>query len=277
MPVIANNTAANSALVYLNRNSAQQDKSLNKISSGSRIVTASDDAAGLAVGSSLRADVAAYKQAATNVQQANALLKVADAGLSGIGEILQRMSTLAAQAMSGSVDTTARGFINTEFVALRTEVDNIANNTRFNGQALIDGSYTAALGTFLVGAISTDTIAANLSTVDGNIAALNINASVVTGANTTNAAAAFTAVGTAIDTISTARATVGSFMSRFEYRGDYIAGAVESQSAAVSAIMDVDLASEQTTLVSKQVLTEASIAALSQANQMKSSLLSLVR
>jgi flagellin len=182
------------------------------------------------------------------------------------------MKSLAAQSNSGSVDATARGFINTEFLQLRGEIDNIADNTIFNGSALINGNFNQ---NFQVGILATNTIVTNLTTVDANIAALGIaTAAVDTVANATAASAL---LDTAINNISSYRSTVGSLLSRFEYRGDVINDSIENLSAAQSAIMDVDIAAEQSNLVSKQVLTEAAIAALSQANQMKSSLLSLVR
>lgn len=270
MPVIATNTSANSALIYLNRNSREMDKSLGKLSSGSRIVRASDDAAGLAVGSSLRADVTTLKQAAVNAVQARSVLQTVDGALARVGDILQRMKALATQANSGSLDSAALGFVDTEYQQLVTEWGDIGANTQFNGTNLLDGSYNL---NFQVGVDATnDIIAVDLSTVD--VTALTANGDVTTQANAATESAALDAD---IDTISTARATVGAYLSRFEYRGDVIDSSIENLTAAQSAIMDVDIAAEQSNLVSKQVLTEASIAALSQANQMKSSLLSLVR
>ena len=115
MPVIATNTSANTALTYLNRNSEDQAKSLSKLSSGSRIVVASDDAAGLAVASRLQADITTLNQAARNALQGRAVVQVADGALSRIGDMLQRMKSLAAQSLSGSVDNASRGFINQEY------------------------------------------------------------------------------------------------------------------------------------------------------------------
>ena len=277
MPVIATNTSANTALIYLNNNSRSMDKSLAKLSSGSRIVRASDDAAGLAVGSSLRADITTLKQGGINAVQARSVLQTADGALARVGDILQRMKSLTAQAVSGSVDATSRGFIDQEYDALKAEAIAIGANTSFNGTALLTGNYNATnnVATFQVGIAVGDTIVADLTTVV-------VTAAVMTSlaANTDTAANAITAsplVDADIDRVSAHRATVGSLLSRFEYRGDVIASSVENLTSAASAIMDVDLAAEQTNLVSNQVLTEASIAALSQANQMKSSLLSLVR
>lgn len=277
MPVIKTNTAANSALIYLNKNSREQSSSLAKLSSGSRIVRASDDAAGLAVGASLRADTSTLKQAAVNSIQAQSVLQTADGALARVGDILQRMKSLTAQAVSGSVDSTSRGFIDQEYDQLKAEAIAIGTGTTFNGTALLTGNYNATnnVATFQVGIAVTETIVADLTTVV-------VTAAVMTSlaANTDTAANAIAAaplVDADIDRVSAHRATVGSLLSRFQYRSDVIDSSIENLESASSAIMDVDIAAEQSNLTTRQVLTEASIAALSQANQMKSSLLSLVR
>lgn len=277
MPVIKTNTAANSALIYLNKNSREQSSSLAKLSSGSRIVRASDDAAGLAVGASLRADTSTLKQAAVNSIQAQSVLQTADGALARVGDILQRMKSLTAQAVSGSVDATSRGFIDQEYDQLKAEAIAIGTGTTFNGTALLTGNYNATnnVATFQVGIAVTETIVADLTTVV-------VTAAVMTSlaANTDTAANAIAAaplVDADIDRVSAHRATVGSLLSRFQYRSDVIDSSIENLESASSAIMDVDIAAEQSNLTTRQVLTEASIAALSQANQMKSSLLSLVR
>ena len=279
MPVIATNTSANSALVYLNKNSREQDKSLSKLSSGSRIVRASDDAAGLAVSSALRADVSSLKAAANNIVQARSVLQTADGALARVGDILQRMKSLTAQAISGSVDATSRGFINQEYQALKAEAIAVGAGTTFNGTALLTGNYNATnnVATFQVGILATETIVADLTAVVVTAAGLPSLAPAIATTTAALAIAAAPLVDADIDETSASRATVGALLSRFEYRGDVVASTTESLESAISSIVDVDLAAEQTNLVSKQVLTEAAIAALSQANQMKSSLLSLVR
>jgi flagellin len=278
MPVIATNTAANSALIYLNNNSRAQDKSLAKLSSGSRIVRASDDAAGLAVAARLQANVTTLRQAATNGVQARSLLQTADGALARIGDMLQRMKSLAAQSNSGAVDATARGFINTEYQQLLAEITSTVTATTFNGTTLIDGTFNQ---NFQMGISATATIAVNLSTINVNVVNLGLTAANGSNANAVGTVALAVATSgeldTAINNISTHRATVGALLSRFEYRGDVVDTQTDNLDAARSAIMDVDLAAEQTNLTSKRVLTESSIASLAQANQMKQSLLSLVR
>ncbi len=277
MPVIKTNTAANSALIYLNKNSREQSSSLAKLSSGSRIVRASDDAAGLAVGASLRADTSTLKQAAVNSIQAQSVLQTADGALARVGDILQRMKSLTAQAVSGSVDATSRGFIDQEYDQLKAEAIAIGTGTTFNGTALLTGNYNATnnVATFQVGIAVTETIVADLTTV---VVTAAVMTSLAANTNTAaNAIAAAPLVDADIDRVSAHRATVGSLLSRFQYRSDVIDSSIENLESASSAIMDVDIAAEQSNLTTRQVLTEASIAALSQANQMKSSLLSLVR
>ena len=290
MPVIATNTSANTALTYLNRNSEDQAKSLSKLSSGSRIVVASDDAAGLAVASRLQADITTLNQAARNALQGRAVVQVADGALSRIGDMLQRMKSLAAQSLSGSVDNASRGFINQEYQQLVSEIDAIVADAEFNRNVMLDGTFNQSI---IVGVDSGDTIAVDWATAgtdqinaaSSNLGDLNgsgtvkLNATAVDaiGGGAGSAEEALDAVDDAIDSISSFRSTVGSFISRFEYRGEYIQTAIENLSAAKSSIMDVDIAAEQSNLVSKQVLTEASIAALAQANQSKSSLLALLR
>ena len=144
----ATNTTANTALRYLSQNSAASASSLAKLSSGSRIVKASDDAASLAVGTKIRADITALKQAQVNTTQASAVLQVADGALNQTTEVLMRMKSLAAQAASGQVSATERGFIDAEYQQMASQLTDIGNMTTFNGTKLLDGTYNE---NFLVG------------------------------------------------------------------------------------------------------------------------------
>ena len=218
MPVIATNTSANTALTYLNRNSEDQAKSLSKLSSGSRIVVASDDAAGLAVASRLQADITTLNQAARNALQGRAVVQVADGALSRIGDMLQRMKSLAAQSLSGSVDNASRGFINQEYQQLVSEIDAIVADAEFNGNVLLDGTFNQS---FLVGVDSGDTIAVDWATAgtdqinaaSSNLGDLNgsgtvkLNATAVDaiGGGAGSAEEALDAVDDAIDSISSFR------------------------------------------------------------------------
>src|SRR3546814_16720436 len=130
MPVVTTNTAANSALRFLNQNSAAASSSVSKLSSGSRIVKASDDAAGLAVSTRLRSDVSVLKQASINASQGSSVLQVADGGLARIGDVLQRMKSLAAQSLSDVPYNPERAFITAAYQQLLHENDGIAETTQ---------------------------------------------------------------------------------------------------------------------------------------------------
>ena len=139
MPVISTNTAANSAVRYLNINSQQMSSSLSKLSSGSKITQASDDAAGLAIATRISSDVTTLQQAATNASQATSILQTADGGASNISDILARMKSLASQSSSGTVTDSSRAYLNSEFTALSDQINSIATGTRYSGQSLLDG------------------------------------------------------------------------------------------------------------------------------------------
>lgn len=147
MPVISTNTAANTALRYLNNNSIAQSESLAKLSSGSRIVSAKDDASGLAIATSMNADITVLNQAATNVTSGTSVLNTADGALSNIADILQRMKSLTAQAQSGSSSTDDLSYINAEYTQLKDEIDDIASTTNFNGVDLLSSSGTSVATT----------------------------------------------------------------------------------------------------------------------------------
>ena len=139
----ATNTSSNSAVSYLQRNSNWQSASIAKLSSGSRIVKASDDAASLAVGTKLKADITALKQASTNANQASSMLQIADGALSRVGDALMRMKALATQSRSDVLSAQERTYLNEEYQEMAKQIDFIAESTKFNGNALIDGTLGA--------------------------------------------------------------------------------------------------------------------------------------
>lgn len=280
MTSIVTNNAANSALRYLNLNNDAQTSSVSKISSGSRITSAADDASGLAVGTKIKSDVTALQQASTNAANGSSILQAADGGMARVGDILQRMKSLATQSLSGTVGDNERAYIDAEYQQLIEEIDSIATGTRFNDDSLLTNVGAAAGATdwqagvtFVVGSSVTDTISVSITAVDTTALALNAT-DVGTEATATAAIAALDA---AISSVSEARANVGAQISRFDYHGQMIDTSIENQEAIQSSIMDVDIAAEQTKLSNAEVLTQAAIAALGRANEMPSQLLSLLR
>src|SRR5512138_113138 len=199
MPVVATNTAANSALRYLNNNSSAASGSVGKLASGSRIVKASDDAAGLAIGTRLKADVTALTQAGINASQGASVVQVADGGLARIGDVLQRMKALAAQSLSGVPTNTERGFIDAEYQQLKSEITAIAQTTRFNGESLLDG-VAAGAGTpkdYFVGTDVDDTIEVTFSALAASVAGFTSTLLGITG--NVGSAGAATASMSAVD------------------------------------------------------------------------------
>ena len=267
----ATNTTANTALRYLSQNSAASANSLAKLASGSRIVKASDDAASLAVGTKLRADVTALKQAQVNTSQASSLLQVADGGLGQTTEILMRMKALAAQSMSGQVSDDERAFIDAEYQQLVEQVADIGTQTTFNGTKLLDGAYDED---FVVGVSKDDIIAVKLDDAGFDLATLKGTLGAV--ATAAGAGTAMDAIDDAIADVNEARANLGAFISRFEYAGANIATSVENLDAARSVLLDVDMAAEMSNFSSKQVMMQASVAMLAQANQQPQQLLRLL-
>lgn len=298
MPVISTNTASNSANRYLAVNSAAQSSSVSKIASGSRITSASDDAAGLAVATSLNSDITVLKQASTNASNAQSILESADGTLSNIAEILQRMRSLATQAISGTVTDDERDYLDAEYQQLSDEITAIAQDTRFNDVSLLsgdasgtsDGSDTAwsssGVGVSVrVGTTSNDNITikidtTNASTLGGYTDATSgttyqVNTTDVQ--SSTTASIALETLNKAVQQVSSTRSDVGAMISRFEYREATLDMSIENTEAAQSALLDVDVAEEQTVLSTEKVKTQAAIAVLSQANSMPEDLLSLLR
>jgi flagellin len=273
MPVINTNAAANSAVMYLNINSSQETSALEKLSSGSNITQASDNAAGLAIATNISADITTLQQAATNASQATSILQIADGGASNISDILARMTSLASESASGTTTDTSRDYINAEFTQLVSEIDSIASATSYSGQNLLDGSSAFSSGvSVLVGTSSSDQITITLSNLtSSSLGIASLDVTTLSGATS-----AMTALSSAINSVSAARAEIGAQESRFNFSASAISTQTQNLQTAESAIMDVDVASEQATLSSAEVKTQAAVSAETAANQMPQYLLKLL-
>ena len=385
MPLnVISNFAANVAHRNLVASDMAATSSLAKLSAGTRVLTAKDDAASLAIGSRLAAEVAALRQATVNAGQGVSMLQIADGAMARVNEILIRTKTLAVQAGSGQLSDVERGMLDTEFQTLMDEIERIAQDTEFNGNQLLAGSqtmsatledfgtddgvvsitlsdftstdtvsafdYTAASNSFTVtveGIIYTGTIDSNALSGTGATATmaagtvvtltsatttsefkLTLNVSFDAGTSTTSTSAvtvlgssttsydfkvgtgtiasqdvisisitsitveqlglssqdltsqsqadlASQSLTSAIDTLQVARAIVGASQNRLEFARANIATAVENTEAARSSLMDLDMASEMTNFTSKQILVQAGVSMLAQANQLPQNLLRL--
>ncbi len=279
---ILTNVASLGAQRNLNKSQSALGESIGRLSSGLRINKASDDAAGLGISENLKADIRGIAQAGRNANDAVSLAQVAEGSLNEQHGIVSRMRELAVQASNGTLGGTERGYIDAEFDELKAEFDRIADTTEFNGQKLIDGSASAGL-TMQVGFQNTanDRISLSISQtksavigsggVTGQTNIASISLSTAAGAQ-----AALDSFDTAIEQISTTRAKVGAFQNRAQITISNLAVAHENLSAANSRIRDVDVASEAAELTKNQILSQAGLSVLGQANGLPQSALSLI-
>jgi flagellin len=241
--------------------------SMQRLSSGLRINSARDDAAGLSISDRMNAQIKGMSVAVRNANDAISLAQTAEGSLSTVTDVLQRMRELAVQSQNGSMTASDRSNLDTEYAALNSEITRISAQTKFNGTAIIN---TAQTFTFQIGANGGETL--NVATV--------AMAGVAIGGGVSTAAAASTAVGaidSALDTVTTQRATYGATMNRFNYAIQNLTVATENQTAARGRILDADFAAETANLARAQILQQAGTAMVAQANALPQNVLSLLR
>lgn len=271
MLAIKNNLMAESAARHLGRSYSALAQSVERLSSGLRINSAKDDAAGLAVRELMRADIAVLKQGARNANDAISMLQTMEGALGSIDSILVRMMELAEQAATGSYSPEQRRIMNNEFEQMRSEINRISRSTEFNSINLLNvDSATAA--TIHFG--SEETI--NVGAVDVQSSALGLTDS-VSIAEQDSAISALDTVYNAIILKDSARAMFGYMMNRLESTSEVLNIQSENLMAAESRISDVDVATEMAALTRNQVLSQAGGAMLSQANMMPQMALTLLR
>ena len=271
MLAIKNNLMAESAARHLGRSYSALAQSVERLSSGLRINSAKDDAAGLAVRELMRADIAVLRQGARNANDAISMLQTMEGALGSIDAILIRMMELAEQAATGSYSEEQRRIMDNEFTQMRSEVDRIAKSTEFNSISLLNAD-SATAATIHFG--SEETII--IRSVDVQSSALGIIDS-VSIADRKDAEDALETVYNAIILKDSARAMFGYMMNRLESTTEVLNIQSENLMAAESRISDVDVATEMAALTRNQVLAQAGIAMLSQANMMPQMALTLLR
>jgi flagellin len=297
MTVINTNTAATITANALTRNERAMASSMERLSTGLRINSAGDDAAGLAISSRMTSQINGLNQAVRNGNDAISMLQTADGALIEVTNMLQRMRELAIQAASGSSGQTDRTALDTEFDALRTQIEATANNTQWNGVNLLDGTIgSSGAVSFQIGANASQVVSFTIedfnfaddsatshplgaldTTGDGadNNTGLN-NANIDIG-STGNHTTTIFGLTSAVDNINTERAKIGATINRLEYAVDNLANVSQNTSASRSRILDADYAAETTELARTQIIQQAGTAMLSQANQAAQSVLSLLK
>ncbi len=268
---VNSNTASINAQRNLANTTNNLQKSLQRLSSGLRITRAADDAAGLAISEGFRADVRSLTQAQRNANDGISLLQIAEGALNEVSGLLIRQRELAIQAANGTLGSAERTTINNEVQDLIGEIDRIAAVTTFNGTSVLNG--TAEIE-FQIGIDNTTNDRISVSGVQASGGAIGIS-----GISLTSQAGAQAALGlldSAISQVASLRAGFGTVQNRLESAIRSIAVAVENTSAAESRIRDVDFASETAELTRNQVLQQAGISVLAQANVSTQSALSLL-
>lgn len=269
---INTNIAAMNAYRNLSGTQSSMSTSLERLSSGLRINRAADDAAGLAISEKLRAQANGLNQATANAQDGISLIQTAEGALNESHSILQRMRQLTVQAGNDTNDSNARTAIGSEITQLNGELDRISSTTQFNGTKLLDGSATSL--SFQVGANSGDVLAVTaLATKADSITLTTSTVDVTTAANATTS---LTKIDAAITAVSTQRANLGAVQNRLQHTVNSLSVAAENTTAAESRIRDTDMAKEMTQFSKSQILSQAGIAMLAQANSAPQSVLKLL-
>jgi flagellin len=252
--------------LYNTTNSLQ--RSMEKLSSGLRINRAGDDAAGLAISEALKSDIRALEQASRNAADGISMLQTAEGALDEVSNIIVRLRELAEQSASETIGSDERGYLDGEFQALLAEITRISDTTEFNGKIMLDGTAGTLDVQVGIGTTSASQVSLDLST-DMDAAGLGLTASTVNIAGTDNTAAlaAITNIVAATGTISAKRADFGAVQNRLEATIRNIGMSVENLKAANSRIRDVDVAAETSNFTALQILQQAGVSVLAQANQ----------
>lgn len=263
--VIQTNISSMESQKNLLVNQAALSKSFNRLSSGFRINSAADDAAGLGISESMKSQIRSYTVAERNANDGISMAQTAEGALGEMHNVLGRMRELAMQSSNGSMTSQDRGYVQTEFSLLQAEMGRIQDSAKFNGKQLVSPS--ATIITFQVGL--DNTASDQISVTFGGLSLSGIlNSAAVSGATTSQALAALSVIDTAIQSVSNARSNFGAAMNRLEVSTSNIQTMRLNISSANSRIRDVDVAEETARMSKNQVLSQAGISILSQANQL---------
>jgi len=272
------NTNTYSQAVQKNLSSSQSGlmTSMQRLSSGSRINGAADDAAGLAISDRMNSLIKSQNVALRNVNDATSMMQVADGAAGDIGSSLQRMKELATQAANGTLQTSDRSALQTEFNNLQKEISRTADSAKFNGTSVLNDS-NATAKVIQIGNTASDTLSVNAANLRASASGMSVGSSSINVSSRSGAASAMTAIDSAIDKVNTTRSNFGANMNRLSSISAQLSTSIQNQSAAKSRITDTDYATETASLSRTQVLQQAGMAMLSQANSLPQQVLSLLR
>ena len=288
MAVVNTNISASIAQAALARNERELTAAMEQLSTGKKINSASDNAAGLAITTRMTSQIRGLDQAVRNAYDAVSMVQTAEGALDEITAMLQRMRELAIQSGTGTTDAVDRTYLNQEYVALRGEIDRIADNTEWNGRLILNGNAGASAGgglsavTFQVGAGEAQTIAVNFgnfTNTDGSMSTLastRLSAPSIASAVSV-ASNAITSLDTAMTAVSNQRASFGAVNNRLIHAVDNLTNISTNAAQTRSRIMDTDYAAATSELARTQIIQQAGTAMLAQANQLPGSVLQLLQ
>ena len=286
MAVVNTNIGASVAQAALMRNERALNTAMEQLSTGKKINSAGDNASGLAISTRLTSQIRGLDTAIRNANDAMSMVNTAEGALDEITAMMQRMRELAVQSGTGTTAAADRTYLNSEFVALREEIDRIADNTQWNGQNILDGSAGASTGkstvAFQVGVNQTQTISTafgNFNNTTGHmsaLASLRLSAATVASAVTV-ASNAITGLDNTIADVSAQRATFGAVSNRLTHAIDNLTNVKTNSEAARSRILDTDYSAATSELARTQIIQQAGTAMLAQANALPQTVLALLK
>jgi flagellin len=275
---VATNTGALMAQAAASSVNKEMEISMARLSTGQRINSAADDAAGVAIASRLTSEIRGTNQAIRNAMDAQALIDTAEGAHKEIENILQRMRELAVQAANDTNDTTDRTNLDTEFHSLMDEIDRISDVTEWAGQSLLNGNVSAGF-TFQIGSgtASADSVTVTIDSMGADTIGTTANVSALGVSTLASADYAIDILDEAIQTVNNQRATLGSYSNRLDHTVANLTNVSTNLQSGLGRIQDADFAEETTTLAKTQILQQASTAMLAQANASKQNVLSLLQ
>ena len=286
MSVVNTNVSASIAQAALAKNDRALGTAMEQLSTGKKINSAGDNAAGLAISSRMTSQIRGLGAAISNANDAMSMVSTAEGALDEITAMLQRMRELAVQSGTGTTSAADRTYMNSEFVALREEIDRIADNTQWNGQNILDGSAGASVGkstvAFQVGANEKQTISTafgNFNNTTGSLSGLaskRLSAATVASAILV-ASTAMVELDTVITDVSAQRATFGAVSNRLTHAIDNLTNVKTNSEAARSRVLDTDYSAATSELARTQIIQQAGTAMLAQANALPQTVLALLR
>ena len=271
MPVINTNTAALNAQNVLKINSRAMGTAMEQLSTGTRVNSAKDDAAGLAIGQTMTAQIRGLNQAVRNANDGINLLQTAEGAMVEQTNMLQRMRELAVQSVNATNSDSQRAYLNTEFEELTSQISAIGTQTKWNTTTVL----ASATLTFQVGVSSDTTFTVAIADTTTGTTGLGIDALVIS--TNSGASSALATLDAALDTVNGQRAQLGATMNRLTYTADNLSNISSNLAASRSTIMDTEYATASATLSKSQIIQQAATAMLAQANQQPQSVLSLIK